>query len=185
MKALVIYESMYGNTHVVADRIADGLRTSMEVTVLPADEAPVEVQGAVNLVVVGGPTHVHGVSRSSTRKAAIDAATKDPELTLDPDAEGPGLREWFDGLTPDAGDGVHAAAFDTRIDAAPMLTGRASKGIARRLRGQGFLLEEQPVSFLVDKGNHLLGPEAERARQWGATLGADMTAHYADRSWNR
>jgi flavodoxin len=28
MRALIIYESMFGNTHAVADAIAEGLRTS-------------------------------------------------------------------------------------------------------------------------------------------------------------
>ena len=36
MHALVVYEPMYGNTHVVAGHIADGLRETYEVTVVPA-----------------------------------------------------------------------------------------------------------------------------------------------------
>ena len=38
MRALVVYESMYGNTRVVANRIADGLRATHEVTVVPVGE---------------------------------------------------------------------------------------------------------------------------------------------------
>ncbi len=37
MKAVVIYESMYGNTHLIADAIAEGLRTHGEVAVVPVD----------------------------------------------------------------------------------------------------------------------------------------------------
>ena len=72
------------------------------------------------------------------------------------------------------------AAFDTRIDAPAALTGRASKGIAKRLRRCGFDLVAEPESFLVDKHNHLLEGEAERARAWGAALAsATVNAHAA------
>ena len=71
-----------------------------------------------DLVVVGGPTHAHGMSRATTRKAAVAAADK-PEspLEVDPDAEGPGLREWFDSLDGLGALPTQAAAFDTRLDA--------------------------------------------------------------------
>jgi hypothetical protein len=81
-------------------------------------------------VVVGGPTHVHGISRASTRKAAARPQTSRPAspLNLEPDAAGPGLREWFASLGHYP---VKAAAFDTRMNAPAALTGRASKGVAR------------------------------------------------------
>jgi menaquinone-dependent protoporphyrinogen IX oxidase len=46
MRALVVYESMYGNTHVVASNIADGLRTTHEVTLVPVSEATPEIVAA-------------------------------------------------------------------------------------------------------------------------------------------
>ena len=39
MRALVVYESMYGNTHVIASNVADGLRSDFEVTLVPVAEA--------------------------------------------------------------------------------------------------------------------------------------------------
>ena len=42
MKALVVYESMWGNTERVAEAIADGLRESMEVELVEVNQAPVE-----------------------------------------------------------------------------------------------------------------------------------------------
>jgi len=44
MNALIIYESMYGNTHLVASAIAEGLRAHGEATIVAVDD-------------VGGPTH--------------------------------------------------------------------------------------------------------------------------------
>jgi hypothetical protein len=141
---------------------------------LPVHEATTDALDGVDLLVVGGPTHVHGMTRASTRKAAADAAAKpEADLVLDPDAEGEGLREWFDeaGALPHA-----AAAFDTRIDASAMVTGRASKGIAKRLHRHGCALVLEPESFLVTKQNHLLDHESEHARAWGAALAAAMQA---------
>ena len=172
MKAVVVYESMYGNTHAVANAIGDGLRAEAEVIVVPVERALPDVVAGCDLLVVGGPTHVHGMSRRSTRQSAIEAAAEpDTHLDVDPDAEGPGLREWFDGLVDAAPD---AAAFDTRIPGPSLITGRASKGIAKRLRAHGATLVVDPRSFLVEKDQHLRPEELEEARGWGARLGRAM-----------
>jgi hypothetical protein len=171
VRAVVVYESMYGNTHLVAEAVADGLRSvdGIDADVVAVGHASVEALSGADVVVVGGPTHVHGMSRPSTRKAAAEAAAK-PESTveLEPDAEGDGLREWFDGV-----DGLPAlaAAFDTRLDAPAAFTGRASKGIAKRLRHHGSELVDEPRSFLVTKDEHLEEHEVEEARSWGRRLG--------------
>jgi len=167
MKAVVVYESMYGNTHLIADAIAEGLRPHGDVVVVPVDHADGTLVADADLVVVGGPTHAHGMSHESTRKAAAEAAGKPgADLELDPDAEGPGLRDWFESLA-----GVtKAAAFDTRVDVPAAFGGRASKGIARRLRHQGAKLVADPESFFVTKQTHLEPHEADRAREWGAGL---------------
>src|SRR5262249_913569 len=152
-------ESMYGNTHLVAEAIAAGLRQNGDgsVTVVSVQDAGPDVLDDADMLVVGGPTHVHGMSRESTRNAAVDAAQKpDSNLSLDADAEGPGLRDWFDGLGHFA---AKTAAFDTRMKGPAALTGRASKGIARRLREHGAALVVDPQSFLVTKENHLLEHE--------------------------
>lgn len=172
MRAVVVYESMFGNTHVIADRIAEGLRSGAEVTVVGVHDAPVEMVDGVDLLVVGGPTHVHGMSSHRSREGAKDIAAKDDDLELEPDAEGPGLRDWFDEL-PDGRSG-RAAAFDTRVHASTMLTGQASKGIAKRLRRHGFDLVTDPESFFVDKENHLEPDEDQRAVDWGRTLAASL-----------
>ena len=112
------------------------------------------------------------MSRESTRKAAVEAARKEgSDLEMDPDAEGPGLREWFDAQTELASS---AAAFDTRMTGPAAFTGRASKGIAKRLRDHGCKLIAEPESFLVTKENHLVDDEATHAQAWGAQLAAAL-----------
>jgi Flavodoxin len=175
MKAVVIYESMYGNTHLIAEAIASGLRTtSADVAVVPVTGIEVGVLEGADLLVVGGPTHAHGMSRASTRKAAAEDARKpDRELVLDPDAEGEGLREWFETLDHVS---TYGATFDTRFDLPAALTGRASKGIARKMRAHGFAMIAEPESFFVTKQNHLEPDQETRAREWGSHLGAVLTA---------
>ena len=174
MRAVVIYESMYGNTHLVAQAIADGLAPGNEVTVVPVSGAAPELLEGADLVVVGGPTHAHSASRPATRQAAAQAAGKpESELTLEPGAIGPGLREWFAGLGQC---GSRAAAFDTRVKAPAALTGRASKLISRALHSHGLDVIAQPESFFVTKDNHLHPSEEDRARRWGGQLAAAIKA---------
>lgn len=169
MRALVVFESMYGNTHRVADEIAAGLRATHEVTVVPVAGATPELVAGADLLVVGGPTHIHGMARTASRRSAAQAAAKqDSGLTMDPDADGPGLREWLKGID---GHGF-AAAFDTRLKGIALVTGRAGSGIARALRQRGYALLNGPESFLVSKQNTLLAGEDARARDWGGRLGA-------------
>ena len=169
MRAVVVYESMYGNTRFVAEQIATGLRSRCDVQIIPVHEATEDLTAQADLVVAGGPTHIHGMSSSKSRAQAVAAAGKPVGgLTVEPDAAGPGLRDWFATLSQVSG--KSAAAFDTRLEAAALLTGRASHGIAHRLRKHGFLLIVEPESFLVTKQDRLADGEADRARQWGADL---------------
>ena len=167
MRAVVVYESMYGNTHRIADAIGRGMAQGADVSVVPVAGAGPELVRGAGLLVVGGPTHVHGMSRASTRQAAVEQNKEEDGLVVDPAAYGPGLREWLSSLEAA---GVPAAAFDTRVAGPPAVTGRASKGIAKELRRRGCRVATEPESFLVDKLSRLKPGEEERAEAWGATL---------------
>jgi len=172
MRAVVVYESMYGNTHQIAEAIGAGLGASFDVTVLPVAEASQAVLAGAGLVVVGGPTHAHGMSRAGTRRAAGEAAVKpDSNVTLEPGALGPGLREWFGSLGQYR---VKAAAFDTRIHGPSIVTGRAAMKATRLLRAHGFEVAAKPESFLVTTQNTLDPQETTRARDWAAKLAASI-----------
>lgn len=172
MRAVVVYESMYGNTHHVADAIGAGLSEGYDVAVVPVSEADPAVLNGADLVVVGGPTHMHGMSRPSSRKGAATAAAEaDSGVTLEPDAVASGLREWLDSLGT-AQFHARAAAFDTRMTGPAAFTGRASKGVSKALSRHGFELVAEPQSFLVTKDNHLVPDEGQRAQDWGARLAA-------------
>src|SRR6185369_8361918 len=113
MHAVVAYESMYGNTRRVAEAIAAGLQSTCSVTLVPVSQLERESLDTADLIVIGGPTHVRGMSRRSTRKAAEEAAHK-PCSTLadEADAQAPGLREW---LTSVVRPSIHTAVLNTKI----------------------------------------------------------------------
>jgi flavodoxin len=156
---------MYGNTRQVAEAIAEGLGGGQA---LPVHAAAGHTDEC-DLLVVGAPTHVHGLPTARSREAAVEAVREDGGAHLEPGATNePGLRAWLRDL-PEA-DGASAAAFDTRLDKSPWLTGIASRGIAKRLRQHGYdVLATE--SFLVE---HSEGPleegELDRARDWGRAL---------------
>jgi flavodoxin len=63
MNALVVYKSIYGNTRAVAEAVADGLGGAQ---VLAVHVAARPVAGA-ELLVVGGPAHLHGLATTRSR----------------------------------------------------------------------------------------------------------------------
>ena len=128
----------------------------------------------VDVLVVGGPTHMHGLTSSLSRRLAVQAGEEDG-VEIEPGARNQrGLRQW---LAERSGEGRKAAAFDTRLDRSPALTGVAARGIARRLHGGGYELVAKPESFLVEDAEGPLAPgELERARAWGAKLAATAQA---------
>jgi hypothetical protein len=131
MKTLIVYESMYGNTHRIAEQVARAFEGAGPVHVLPAETATPELVKEADLLIVGGPTHAHGLSSGQSRQGARDAVTKPgSDLNLDPDNEGAGLRDWFNSLGQF--EGKHAAAFDTRMDMPRLLPRRAPRELPRR-----------------------------------------------------
>jgi len=168
MRILVVFESMFGATEEVAEAVGKGLAGTGPVEVVDVGKAPRDLTG-VDLLVAGGPTHVHGMSRAATRKSAAEQVDY-------PTRSATGIREWLDSLDP-VPDGLAAAAFDTRMDKPRVFTGAASLGVAKRLRRRGCRLVLPAESFFVGTAPIDAGPEPgepERAEAWGAALGAAL-----------
>jgi hypothetical protein len=161
MRALVVYESMFGNTETIARAIAEGLGERYEVTLAEVGTMPEWLPDGLDLLVVGGPTHAFGLSRQSTR---TDAAKQLGDRR--PVSHGRGLREWLEQLLPGAG--LAAAAFDTHID--KHFPGSASKAAARRLRSRGYDVRMVESFHVSGTPGPLVDGETDRARAWGAQL---------------
>ncbi len=171
MRALVVYESMFGNTRNVALAIAEGLATTIPVETIEVGAAPTVLPADVEMLIVGGPTHAHGLS---TPRSRADAARRVSGSVV---STGLGLREWL--ATLRAGTGVVAAAFDTRIKGPELFTGSAATSATRLLQQSRFRGVQPPRSFVLEGAT---GPLADRipkheldaAREWGAGLGAAL-----------
>ena len=127
------------------------------------DRGEVEQAQVVPVVLVAGDAFV-----------VVDAVAAAVQDELDPDAGGPGMRDWLQDIGHR--DGL-AAAFDTRVNGLAVLTGRASRRIARLLKRHGYRLIAAPQGFLVCSHGTLLDGEASWARRWGMTLGAASKTH--------
>jgi flavodoxin len=171
MKALIVYESMFGNTEQVARAIATGLTQAgdVDVELIDVERAPSRPEQDVELLAVGGPTHAFSMSRESTRADAIrQGATQGSRVT--------GLREWLEQL-PKGDTSLRMVAFDTRVGKVRHLPGSAAKTATRAARRHGYHVD-RPLSFYVDDINGpLLDGELERAVAWGRRLAARSAEH--------
>jgi flavodoxin-like protein len=168
MKALVVYESMFGNTEAVARAVALGLRTQMEVDLHEVAQAPQQITDLVDLVVVGGPTHAFSLSRPSTRAQALAQGATHGEQNL-------GLREWLAHLRK----GPHSelvAAFDTRVDKARWMPGSAARKASKVAHELGYAPAGRESFFVEDTAGPLVPGELKRAEAWGEQLASDMAA---------
>lgn len=165
MRAFVIYESMFGNTRDVARYIAAGLESSLEVTVLPVDDAPTTLPDDIALLVVGGPTHAFGMSRPNTRQDAIGKGASTATST------DRGIREWLVRIRPGAAT-TPCASFDTKVKK-PRMPGSAAHAAEKRLRRKGFFVISPAETFYVAAtAGPLLDGESKRAGEWGQMIGA-------------
>lgn len=161
MRALVVYESMFGNTRQVAEAVAGGLRSGMEVDVAEVGSAPPTLSDDVHLLVVGAPTHAFGMSWPRTRQSAAEQANGQRVPT------GPGLREWLRSVEVPAG--TMSAAFDTKANR-PRLPGSAARGARRRLARLGCPVLGTANFYVEGVRGPLVAGEEERAGQWASEL---------------
>jgi flavodoxin I len=145
MRALVVYDSFYGNTEEIAKAIG-GAITGGEVSVLRAGEVgPTELEN-ISLLVVGAPTQGGRAT--------------------------PQIRDFLDRVSKTEINGVDAAAFDTRVTSrVAKIFGYAAGKIASSLKKKGANLVAEPEGFFVEgtKGPLTEG-ELERAAAWGEGL---------------
>ena len=165
MKAIVVYESLWGNTAAIARAIAKGI--GPEARALSTAEATAAVTADADLIVAGAPLHAFRLSTDKIRNTL--ANKKDEKAPTPPNLSHPSTRTWLVGLAKGKG---KAAAFETRFKWSP---GGAAGAIMKGLERAGYQRATKPQKFLV-KG--IYGPikegEVERARAWGGELAKAM-----------
>ena len=166
-RALVVFESMFGNTEQVARAVADGLEAEgVPTRVVEVSAAPAALPPSVELLVVGAPTHAFSLSRPKTRTEAVRQGADESKAAI-------GLREWLETVRPPTDQPVHVAVYDTRATKVRRLPAAAGPSAARLAKRRRFSRVDRPVAFLVDD---LQGPlvdgEIDRATSWGRSLAA-------------
>jgi len=160
MHAVVVYESVWGNTAAIAQAIAEGL--GPEVRAYPNDDVPDDELSSADLIVAGAPVFAFGLPTQGIRdRILVDEA----DALTPPDLSHPSLRSWLDGLPVGRG---RSAAFETRIWWSPR---GATGSIEKRLARLGYPPVAKAEKFVVrDKYGPLREGELERARTWGREL---------------
>jgi flavodoxin len=146
MEPLVIFASRYGNTERVARAIGAGLGSGgNNYVVASIDHVTAAAIWDADLVAIGGPTHMHGISL--------------------------GLRRFLRRVPEGSWRGVRVVAFDTRFRGEIGQTGSAAVKIAEKLRKRGAIVDVPPESFFVaGMQGPLADGEPERAEAWGREL---------------
>jgi hypothetical protein len=165
VKAVVVYESIWGNTAAVAAAIADGLGTGSRA--VSTSEATADSIADADLIVVGSP--VLGFSLPTDRM--LDGIRANPGFGAPPpDLSHPSMRSWLAGVARETGrpDGPPVAAFETGLRWSP---GSAANSILKELGTAGFRPLGKGRRFVVTgKYGPLRGGEVDRAREWGTEL---------------
>ena len=161
MRAMVAYDSAYGNTEQVARAIGNALGTEEDVAVLRVGDVRPDQLSVLMLLIVGSPTQRFSPTGPTT--AMLKSIPQD------------GLR------------GVKVAAFDTRITVAEIerikilaffvkLFGYAAEPIADRLQKKGGELAAPPEPFYVGgTEGPLLQGELGRAAEWARRIAAALS----------
>lgn len=159
MKAIVVYESLWGNTAAIARAIAEGI--GPEARALHTDEAVGAEIASADLIVAGAPVIAFRLPTDSIRASVAT----DPDAPSPADLAHPSMRTWLGSLPAGSG---RAAVFETRISWSP---GGSTGAIAKSLQRAGYRLVGRPVRFVV-KGKYgpLRDGELDRARRWGEEL---------------
>lgn len=160
MQAIVVYESLWGNTAAIARAIAEGIGGGTP-ALSTAEATPAALVGA-DLIVAGSPIIAFRPPSAEMResfRSGVPGAPRPPDLSHPP------MVSWLEALPAGRGRG---AAFETKVRG-PF--GNASRAISRGLEQAGYHPLGRPQGFIV-KGKY--GPlrpgEIERARAWGAEL---------------
>lgn len=143
MKALIIYDSAYGNTEKIARAIGEALGSENQVDVIKVNNADPEQVKDLQLLIVGSPTYA-----GRPTPPILDYLTKLPETAIN---------------------GINVAAFDTRVSAKfARIFGYAADKIAATLKKKGGNLVANPEGFtVIGREGPLQEGELERAKTWG------------------
>ena len=160
MKAIVVYESLWGNTAALARAIAEGIGGGTRA--VSTGEAGAEALAGVDLIVAGAPVLGFRLPTEEMRRSVLTTERRAPKPA---DLSHPSMRAWLD--TVPAGR-CSFAAFESGLWWSP---GGATKSIAEKMAAAGYSEVVKGRRFVV-RGRYgpLRDGELDKARSWGAEL---------------
>lgn len=167
VKAVIVYESMFGNTKKMANQVAGGLSDAgADVTVVEvAKDVPDDFMGC-DLLVLAAPTHAMSLSRPQTRADAVAKGADAAHAAT-------GIREWLSTIHENFGSPAmrpKVAVFDSRVQKARHWPGSAAKRTEKILTKEGFPVVDRASFYVEDLVGPIIEGEQERARLWGSHL---------------
>jgi flavorubredoxin len=164
--ALVVYESLWGNTAAVAHAIAEGLGDGAQA--LTPDKVSQAMLEDADLLIAGAPVFAFGLP---TEKIRDTIGRDEADAPVPPDLSHPSLRTWLDTIPRGT---ARTAAFETRIWWSPR---GATGDIEQRFARAGYQSIGKAQKFVVrGKYGPLREGELERAREWGTSLRGAIAA---------
>lgn len=166
MKALILYESYFGNTRRIAETVAAGVADrGVDTHITAIENAPETVPADVDILILGAPTHNRHLPSPKSREKALAAGAQTSEQ---------GVAEWL--AAAELNSEPYAAIFDTSTGK-NWLSGSAAKHAAKLLAHREPPLRAITKTFLVDSNEGpLTDGELDAARTWGRLLAADARA---------
>jgi hypothetical protein len=160
VKAVVVYESLWGNTAAIANAVAEGIGGGARA--LTADEADSSALAGADLLAAGAPLLGFKLPTEAMRDGIRTNPGRPP---APPDLSHPSLRSWLETLPRGS---CRYAAFETRLRLSP---GSATGEIAEAFERAGYRPATDAKRFIVKgKFGPLKDGELEKARAWGAEL---------------
>jgi len=160
VRAVVVYESLWGNTAEIARAIAEGIGPGTEA--VTTSQAAAAIGEGVDLLVTGAPLLGFDLPTEDMRASIAKDPGKPPSP---PDLSHPSMRSWLESLPPVS---CWCATFETRIWWSP---GSAAKKMMAFLESKGMRRAAEPAKFIVTgRYGPLKAAEVDRARAWGASL---------------
>ena len=161
--ALIVVESYFGNTRLIAEAVAAGMiEGGVDTQVVDVSQAPSALPADLDLLVLGAPTHNRGLPTAVSRTKAREQAGSGEAS--------PRIGEWLETTAIPAS--TDAATFDTVISKG-WLSGSAAKAIAKALRRHQGRRTSSVRSFVVTASKGPLADgEKTDAHSWGRELAA-------------
>jgi len=152
-KALVVYDSLFGNTKKIAEAITEGLSNQYDSRLMSVKDIKITDINSIKLLILGSPTHGGRYSEA--------------------------VKDFFASLQDNSLQGIKAFSFDTSIPAGDKgwfvrllikMFGYAAPRISKELSKKGAVAGGSETFWVLDREGPLKDGETERARSWSTGI---------------